>query len=171
MLALSALIAGPIYVVLQTAQRSERAQSAQLELEAQLELVAGRLEDDIREGVPSERRTADPATQLAILRADRDGSRSLILWTVGGGELRRELHDLDSGRSISDVVLLSGLSTTTQALRYWDGEGVEITPSADLVFRCAVRITVDLDVTIGDGVARRTIDVTHRSTDAEAATC
>lgn len=170
-LALSALIASPIYVVLQSAFRTEQAQGRQLEIEAQLEQVTGRMEDDIRAGVPSEKRAGEPATELAIWNTDPKGDVSLVLWSIEDDLLRRQLYDMGTGRIVSDVVLLDGLAGEGRVFRYWDSSGAEIKPAADLVFRCAVRVTVDLQIRDGTVEAQRTIDVAHRTENVEAPSC
>lgn len=170
-LALSAIVAAPIYAVLQSGLRTERAQSQQLEVEAQLERVAVRLEDDVREGVPSARRAGEPATELAILRSETSGAQSVILWAVEGDELRRRSYDLSTGRLVTDVVLLEGLSGTSPVFRYWELGGGELAPNADLIYRCSERITVALEVEAGGTAAGRTIDVTHRADNSEAPAC
>jgi hypothetical protein len=171
-LALSALVASPLYLVLQSAFRNERTQTQQFDVEAQLERIAGRLEDDARSGLPADGRIGSPADELAIRHSESDGTEQLIRWFVDGGELSRRVVDVASGAMISDVVLLADVAPTGSMFRYWESTGLEIPPtSVDRIVDCTVRTTIDLRTISGTVEGSRTIDVAHRLPNPGAASC
>lgn len=171
-LALSALIATPLYMVAQGAFRTERAQGHQMDVEAQLERVANQIEDDVREGLPSARRTGSPADELA-LRLVSDRSEQVVLWTRDGTQLRRRAFDAVSGTIASNVVLLHDIPPAQGSIfRYWESSGVEISPTSTArIVDCATRVTIDLRSVVGSVEIGRSIDVAHRSPNPGAPSC
>lgn len=171
-LALTALIASPLYLVLQNAFRNERTQTQQLDGEAQLERVAGRLEDDVRSGLPADGQIGSPADELAIQHLEEGGSERLILWTVDGSDLARREVDVGSGAVISDVVLLEDVAPVGSMFRYFRSTGLEIPPTSGAqILDCAVRVTVELRTMSGTVETSRTVDVSHRLPNPGAASC
>ena len=170
-LALSAMIMTPLYIVLLSGYRAEQAQSDEVDAEAQLERVAVRIEDDIRSGFPSERRTLSAADELAIGRLDNE-SLQIVLWSFADGELRRRAIDASTGKVVSDVVLAENIDGDRSGFRYWAADGTELEPTwTEGIVRCAVRVTVDLQTKLDVADAGRTIDVAHRITNPEAEPC
>lgn len=171
-LALTSLIATPLYVVLQSAFRTERNQTEQLDTEAQLERVTGLVEDDVRSGLPSVIRTGSPADELALLLVLSDGSGQRVVWSADGGELRRRAIDADSGSLISDAVFLENVSPTGPLFRYWRSSDQELPPtSVDEIANCTARVSIDLRTVSGSIETSRTVDVAHRRPNPGAASC
>ena len=169
-LALSAMIMTPLYVVLLSGYRTERTQSERVDVESQLERVAVRVEDDIRSGYPSDRRTVSAADELVIGRVLDDESVQIVVWAFDRDELTRRAIDAASGKVTSDVVLLQDIDGDSSGFRYWAADGTELKPSwTDGIVRCAVRVTVDLQTNVAD--AGRSIDVAHRTRNPEAEPC
>jgi len=164
-LTLMATIATPLFIVLQSGFRSERAQSDQLDLDMQLALVVDRFESDIRTGLPAaDTVVGSPSEQLALSAVTDDGSQRLVVWSFDADTLRRRAVDPTSGAVMSDVVLVEDVALTGTVFRYWDEDGAEIAPSSvTRIMDCSVRVTVDLLALRGSATSSRLLDVAHRS--------
>jgi hypothetical protein len=164
-LTLMAAVATPLFMVLQSGFRTERAQSDQFDLDMQLALVVDRFETDIRTGLPAaDSVVGSPSQQLALSASLDDGSQRLVVWSLDVDDLRRRAVDPTSGAVVSDVVLIEDVAPTGPIFRYWDEDGGEISPSAvTRIMDCSVRVTVDLVALRGSATSTRVLDVAHRS--------
>ncbi len=172
-LTLTAIIATPLFVALQSAFRSERTQSQTIDLDRQLAFVTNRFETDVRSGSPAADRAGGALSEhLAVSRLNDDGSEELVVWSVDNGSLRRTASDLATGAVSSDVVLVDEVPATDAVFRYWAASGREIAPSfVDQIVGCSVRVTLDLRSRAGDADSQRMIDVAHRINPRQAASC
>ncbi len=172
-LTLTAAIAMPLFIAVQSAFRSERAQSQEIDLDRQLAFVVDRFETDVRSGAPAADRAGGPlAEHLAVSRVDDTGSEQLVTWSVDGGSLRRTASDPATGAVTSDVVLVEDVAVSGPVFRYWEATGVEIAPSSvDRIVGCSVRVTFDLRSSSGGADSQRVIDVAHRSNPRESSSC
>jgi len=164
-LTLMTIVATPLFMVLQSGFRAQRAQSDQFDLDMQLALVVDRFETDIRTGLPAaDRVVGSPSDRLALSATSDDGSQRLVVWSLESDALRRRAVDEASGAVVSDVVLIEEVAPPGALFRYWDANGTEISPSdVARITDCGVRVTVDLAAARGSAATTRTLDVGHRS--------
>ncbi len=172
-LTLTAAIALPLFIAVQSAFRLERTQTQEIDLDRQLAFVVDRFETDIRSGAPAADSASGPlAEHLAVSRIDDSGSEQLVVWSVDGGSLRRTASNPATGAVSSDVLLAENVTASGSVFRYWEASGQEIAPSSvDRIVSCSVRVTFDLRSSSGGADSQRVIDVTHRSNPRESSSC
>lgn len=158
-LAITTLLAAPLFAVVRTAARiqddRQRADEARIELDRALLAMA----DDLRAGAPvATRPRGTRATDTVGVRVDDDsGAAQIVYWSLGPRGLRRFEADPATGR-IRNRSTLSGdirggangtAGETT--FRYFDAEGRELDPltsGLDRLADCTTLIEVTLSVAI-----------------------
>ena len=168
-LSLTAIVAIPMMMVLQSGLRTERRQNARLDLELEMALVADRFERDVRMGRPAAARAGGPSsTNMGVAWTQDDGFEQLVVWSVDAGNLRRSASVPATGVVLSDFVLLENVVSVAPAFRYWTENGREVSASADRIDSCAARVTLEIRAVVGDVESSRTIEVAHRTRPAES---
>ena len=161
---LMAVIAGPLYVMMSSAFRTERSQTSRADAERQLAFVVERFETDVRSGRPAaDRLTTVGSTELAVV-VDLSGVEQLVVWRIDGDELVRTVTAADSGALISEVTLVSDVDPNASTFAYLDpsGRAIAATDRAAIA-ACAVAVDMTITVETLDASARRQIVTGHRT--------
>lgn len=169
-MAISALVLPSLYVAITAGFRQERAQDAQLTVDAQLGFVSRLITDDIQEHWISEERDGDASAFLSLEGLDARGSATRTIWYVDGSTLVRLVTEGEDDRVVSKEAVLEPVTSDESTFRYWTADGNEVTPER-ISPSCITRVSVSLITAIDEAVAETTLQVALRASDPEASPC
>jgi hypothetical protein len=162
-LALTGVVAVPILNTIQSAFRTERSMTAELDVEQEVRFALDRFEADGRSGAIAAAGAGDPSRLLVLETIDG----GVVLWTLVDGELRRGVGSNPPAATADATAVVSEVAAGS-SFTYFTPDEVAISPSDDATARCVRRIRLSL--VLGDG-DERSIDVTSRRPTDGTAPC